>query len=236
MSAVWYCTRQRAGPLVKECRSLRPPLGPSVTRQDASDKRQLRKGGHSAVCRSQVDRLELRLAMYGFEGSHYTCTYDFDHLPRDYDSVRKYFKAFRSRIERWRKKKPYDWVACIEGRHGDHRYHVHLVLRDSQLSPAEVRYLWRGGDVDDEPLLRGRGDSYRRIARYMLKEPTDGITIPIGKRVCRWSQSLNEKLPAAERFWAERDTIRIPKTATSHGSYQTQNEFGSYKFAWYIKK
>ena len=86
---MWYCTRQRAGPLVKECRALRPPLGPSGTWQDAADKRQLRRGGHSAVSRSQVDRLELRLALYGYEGSHYTLTYDWEHLPRDYDGVRR---------------------------------------------------------------------------------------------------------------------------------------------------
>ena len=152
---LWYCTRQRAGPLIKECRSLRPPLGPSGTRQDAADKRQIRKGPHSAVTRTQVDRLELRLAMFGYEGSHYTLTYDWEHLPKDWDAVRRYFRAFRARAQRWRKGADYDWAGCIEGRHGDHRYHIHLVLRDSQFSPAEVRYLWRGGEVDDEPVLRG---------------------------------------------------------------------------------
>lgn len=103
MSAVWYCTRQRAGPLVKECRALRPPLGPSGTRQDATDKRQILKGPHSAVTRTQVDRLELRLAMFGYEGSHYTLTYDWEHLPKDWDAVRRYFRAFRARAQRWRK-------------------------------------------------------------------------------------------------------------------------------------
>ena len=233
MSAVWYCTRQRAGPLVKECRSLRPPLGPSGTRQDAADKRQLRTGGHSAVCRSQVDRLELRLAMYGFEGSHYTCTYDFDHLPRDYDSVRKYFKAFRSRIERWRKKKPYDWVACIEGRHGDHRYHVHLVLRDSQLSPAEVRYLWRGGEVDDEPLLRKEG-GYRRIAEYFNKERPDGFIIPINKHPWSCNRPLSRSIPPPEEWDDESGVIEIPDDIIWARRGQATNDFGAYYYGSYI--
>ncbi len=48
---------------------------------------------------------------------------------------------------------PFDWIGCIEGKHGDHRFHVHLVLRDEDFSPAEVRHLWTAGDVDDEPVL-----------------------------------------------------------------------------------
>ena len=232
----YICVRQRAGPLVKECRSLRPRLSHLDTPFERREKNMiLLPRGDTSVGRTRVDRLELRLALFGFEGSFYTLTFDDDHLPANFREAELVWRSFYRRMRLWLEK-PFDYVYNIEGQHGDHRYHLHLVVRDSDFAPAVIRYLWNRGWADDEPLLRGRGDSYRRIARYMLKEPTDGITIPIGKRVCRWSQSLNEKLPAAERFWAERDTIRIPKNATSHGSYQTQNEFGSYKFAWYIKE
>ena len=73
---IWYCTRQRAGPLVKECRALRPRLGASDTRQDIQAKRTLQRSAHSAVNRTQVDRLELRNALFGYEGSHYTTAPD----------------------------------------------------------------------------------------------------------------------------------------------------------------
>ena len=91
---MWHCVRQRAGPLVKECRALRPRLTPKDTAQDARSKRDLQRYAHSAVCRTQVDRLELKLALFGFEGTHYTCTYDSLHLPHDFDGVRRSFRAF----------------------------------------------------------------------------------------------------------------------------------------------
>ncbi len=233
MSAVWYCTRQRAGPLVKECRALRPPLGPSGTRQDAADKRQIRQGPHSAVTRTQVDRLELRLAMFGYEGSHYTLTYDWEHLPKDWDAVRRYFRAFRKRAERWRKGALYDWSGCIEGLHGDHRYHIHIVLRDSQFSPAEVRYLWKGGDVDDEPLLRKEG-GYRRLAEYFNKERPDGFKIPLGKHPWSCNRPLSQSIQLPEEWEDDTGVIEIPDDVLWARRGQTVNDFGAYYYASYI--
>lgn len=233
MSAVWYCTRQRAGPLVKECRALRPPLGPSGTRQDAADKRQLRTGGHSAVSRSQVDRLELRTALFGFEGTHYTQTYDFSHLPKDYDGVRRYFRAYRARLLRWRHGEPFDWIGCIEGRHGDHRYHIHMILRDSQFSPAEVRYLWRGGEVDDEPVLRKEG-GYRRLAEYFNKERPDGFKIPLGKHPWSCNLSLSRSLEPPEIWLDTSGVIDIPDDVLWARRGQAVNDFGAYYYASYI--
>ena len=80
----WYCTCQRAGPLVKECRAIRPRLARTDSREDRRDKNEIIRSPHSAVCRSQADRLELRLALFGFEGTHYTLTYDSVHLPRTF--------------------------------------------------------------------------------------------------------------------------------------------------------
>ena len=233
MSVTWYCTRQRAGPLIKECRALRPPLGPSGTRQDAVDKRQLRRNGHSAVSRSQVDRLELRLALFGYEGSHYTLTYDFDHLPKDYDGVRRYFRAFLARAKRWQHGDPFDWIVCIEGRHGDHRYHIHLILRDSQFSPAEVRYLWRGGEVDDEPVLRKEG-GYRRLAEYFNKERPDGFKIPLGKHPWSCNLSLSRSLEPPEEWEDESGVIDIPNDVLWARRGQVTNDFGAYYYASYI--
>lgn len=233
----YICVRQRAGPLVKECRAIRPRLSGDDTPFERHQKNSiLQPRGDSSVCRTRVDRLELRLALFGYEGSFYSCTFDDEHLPSSFHDVEKIWRAFLYQMKKWHGGKPFDYAYNIEGKHGDHRYHLHLVARDSDFSPAEIRYLWGRGWVDDEPLLRGPGDSYRRTARYMLKESTDGITIPIGKRVCRWSQSLNKKLPPPEKFHAKSGAIRIPKDAMSRGTYQTENEFGMYRYAWYIKQ
>ena len=87
------------------------------------------------------------------------------------------FRAARARLQRWHGG-PFDWIGCIEGKHGDHRLHVHLVLRDEDFSPAEVRHLWTAGKVDDEPVLLREG-GYRRLAQYFNKERPDGFEMCI---------------------------------------------------------
>ena len=143
----WYCTCQRAGPLVKECRAIRPRLARTDSREDRRDKNEIIRSPHSAVCRSQADRLELRLALFGFEGTHYTLTYDSVHLPRTFREAMATKRAFMARARRFNEGQPFDWVTCVEGLHGDHRYHIHLVLRYSDFPPAVVRHLWRAGVV-----------------------------------------------------------------------------------------
>ena len=91
---IWHCVRQRAGPLVKECRALRPHLSRMDTPEDRKDKQQIIRSQHSAVCRSQTDRLELRLALYGYRGSHYTLTFDSASLPSSFAGVRQALRAF----------------------------------------------------------------------------------------------------------------------------------------------
>lgn len=231
----FICVRQRAGPLVKECRSLRPRLCRDDSPFERSQKNKILKPrGDSSVCRSRTDRIELRLALYGYEGTFYTLTFDDEHLPSSFREAEKIWRRFYYRLQKWQKR-PFDYIYAIEGRHGDHRYHIHLVVRYSDFSPAEIQFLWGMGWADDEPVLRGTGDSYRRLARYLTKEATDGVVIPVNKRIVRWSQSLNKKLPPPERFTSSTGFIRIPKDAMSRGIYQVENEFGSYRYGWYIK-
>ena len=232
---LWFCCRQRAGPLVKECRALRPRLSSDDSPQDRRDKNEIIRSPHSAVCRSQADRLELRLALFGYEGNHYTLTYDDEHLPKNFAGVRNTLRAFFLRAKRWRNGRPFDYIYCIEGKHGDHRFHIHSVFRDHQLPPAVMQYLWKYGEVDDEPVLRGKHDSYRRLAKYFNKEATDGIVIPIGARPWVCSRSLSAQLPAPERWQDSSGVIHIPDDVYSSGRASTQNEFGSYYYGWYIE-
>lgn len=233
----WICCRQRAGPLVKECRSLRPRLSKDDTPWERQQKNSiLIPRGDSSVCRSRVDRLELRLALFGFEGSFYTLTFDDEHLPAKFADVRKVWRSFLRQLDIYNPKWSKDYIYLIEGRHGDRRLHVHLVVRDSDFSPAGIRFLWQRGWVDDEPVLRSKYDSYRRLAKYMNKEATDGITIPVGARTWVCSKSLLAKLPKPEVFHSTTGVIRIPKDARARGTYETRNEFGAYRYGWYIKE
>jgi len=233
---IWTCERQRAGPLVKECRAIRPRLSAEDSVYDRTEKNKiLLPKGDCSICRTRVDRLELRLALFGWEGIHYTLTFDAESLPEKYRDVRKVWRAFLARAKRWRKIDAFDYIYLIEGKHGDHRFHIHSVFRDHQLPPAVMQYLWKYGEVDDEPVLRGKHDSYRRLAKYFNKEATDGIVIPIGARPWVCSRSLSAQLPAPERWQDSSGVIHIPDDVYSSGRASTQNEFGSYYYGWYIE-
>lgn len=230
----WYCVRQRAGPLVKECRSIRPRLSKYDTPYERTEKNKiLRPAGDSSVCRTRVDRLELRLALFGYEGTMYTLTFANEHEPQRFKDVRRFWRSFLRRLKLHRGRE-FDYVYLVEGRHGDRRFHIHLVLQDSDFTAAEVAELWRFGHVSHEPLLRHGKDTYRRISKYMNKEANDGVRIPVGARTWVSSKSLTAKLPPTELFRATSGEIKIPPNARCFGRYQTENEFGSYRYAWYI--
>ncbi len=235
--AVWYCTRQRAGPLVKECRALRPRLSANDSPfQRAEKNKVLRPPRDSSVCRSRVDRLELRLALFWFEGTRYDLSFDQEHLPERFRDVRKVWRSFLARLKRWKKGAPFDYIYLIEGRHGDHRFHIHIVLRYGDFPPAVIRHLWKYGNVVDEPLLRGPHDSYRRTAKYFNKEATDGLVLPVGARLWNCSRSLNAKLPPPEKWLDTSGAIEIPDSVSISGRNSIENEFGAYHYAWYIQQ
>ena len=233
----WYCVRQRAGPLIKESRAIRPRLSRdderNVRRDKAAILNEIVRSPHSAVCRSQADRLELRLALFGYDGNHYTLTFDNLHLPTSFRGVQLAKRAFMIRARRFLGGEPFDWITCIEGLHGDHRYHIHMVLRDGDFSPAVVRHLWRAGEVDSEPVLRKEG-GYRRLSEYFTKERTDGVIIPIGRHPWSCSRSLARQLSPPERWRDESGVIDIPDQVLWARRGQRENDFGAYSYASYI--
>lgn len=233
-----YCVRQRAGPLVKESRAIRPRLAQYDSPYERAEKNKiLRPPRDSSVCRSTVDRLELLLALFGYDGWSYTLTFDDDHLPEAFREVRKRWKSLLRRMKIYHGG-PMDYVYLIEGKHGDHRYHLHLTVRYSDFPPTVMEDLWRFGFVQGEPLLmlgRNPYDTYRRTARYYCKERTDGVTIPIDARTWVASRSLRAQLPEPEYFRADTWSIDIPTDCRVYGRNQVDNAFGHYQYAWYIE-
>lgn len=245
---IWYCCRQRAGPLVKECRALRPRFGPDDSQLDHRAKEEIKRYQRNAVNRHQVDRLEIRLALFGKAGTHYTLTYDDCHIPKDFSGVRRSLRSFFARTKRKRDGAPLDYIYAIEGLHGDHRYHVHFVCDYYDLSPVEISKLWRNGTVDDEPVLLTRKyidpetrevvevseGGYRRLAEYFNKERTDGVMIPIGRHPWSCSRSLNAKVPQPEKWTDESGIIEIPQNVVWSRRGGIENDFGSYYYGSWI--
>ena len=103
------------------------------------------------------------------------------------------------------------YVYRIEGLHGDHRYHIHAFLRDSDFPPAVVRYLWDWGEVYDVPYDRKRVVSeqgYRKLAVYFTKEVPE-----VGRHPWGCSRKLSRKIPPPEVWCSRTGEIRPPAGA-----------------------
>ncbi len=248
---IWHCCRIRAGPLVKECRALRPRFSLEDTDQDHRQKSELKRYQKSAVDRRQVDRLEIRLALLGPTGTHYTLTFDDEHLPADFAGVRRSLRAFLSRVKRHLgdRAPPLPYCYAIEGLHGDHRYHIHFCCSGDQLSQDSVVQLWRQGATDAEPVLRTRSyrdpktgrweevsdGGYRRLAEYLNKERTDGVIIPIGRHPWSCSRSLNAMVPETERWMDSTGAIEIPDGVLWARRGGVENDWGAYYYGSWIE-
>lgn len=229
----YYCTRQRAGPLTKECRSLRPRLSANDDAWTRSEKNKILKSPHSAVCRSSVDRLELRLALFGYHGVMHTLTFAPDNLPQNFADTRRALRAFFARARRAHGGKPFDYVYIIEGLHGDHRYHVHLVLDDREFTRADVEKLWRLGISHAAPVLTDSG-GFRRLARYLNKERANGGKIPVGRHPWSASRTLSAKLPPVERWKDESPVIPVPPRVRWQTAAVVENDFGAHYYKSWI--
>lgn len=234
-NAPWVRIRQEAGPLVKECRYRRPTLSkadiPSVRQEKNAIMAMLR---NSSFRRTPADRLELMLALFGTAGHVYCLTFEEMFLPESFRDVRLVWRNFLNAMRRYRAR-PFDYVYVIEGKHGDHRYHIHMVLRCDDFTLSDIRYLWPGGHVDDEPLLLSPRDNYRRTAKYFTKERTDGVTLPIGARTWVASRSLYDQLPPPQKAEAKTGRIAIPSNCRVLEKESKVNPFGEYHYASYMR-
>ena len=227
----FLCVKQRAGPLVKAM--VTDNFG-YVRRYGLSA---ARKRCGPALSRTSVDKLELRLALFGYDGVFYTLTFSNENLPGTHADVRKIWNTFMKRLRRWLGRPVDFYVYRIEGLHGDHRFHVHAFLRDSDFPPAVVRLLWDWGEVDDEPFTQKRVLSeggYRGLAIYFTKE-----TPEVGRHAWGCSRTLSRYLPQPEIRPIKSGALRVPAGAVPlpvEGRDRPQlGEWGLYAYARWLQ-
>lgn len=149
-----------------------------------------------AFSRTSVDRLELRLALFGFDGVFYTLTFDDDHEPPDWAGVKKAWDRFIKRLKRCRGSPLEYYVYRIEGLHGDHRWHLHVFLRQQDFPLPVVQQAWGDlGNVEPEYWTRARVlattnvdyRGYRGLAQYISKEVPE-----VGRHAWGCSRALSK--------------------------------------------
>jgi len=230
----FVCVSQQAGPFVKSIVTDRAGFI-NRCRGDPGKAALMRCG--PALSRTTLDKLELRLALFGFDGIFYTLTFADEYLPKDGEGARKAWYSFRKRLTRWneqmgRGKLEY-YVYRIEGLHGDKRLHIHCFLRDADFPPAVVRLLWDNGEVDDEPYTRKRvikEGGYRCLARYFTKE------VPVvGQHPWGTSQALARKLPPPTVHFSPNGQVRVPRDAVRLPVKDPGfNEWGVFNYVRYL--
>lgn len=229
---IYVCVKQRAGPFVKAL----------VTDNYAYLRRYgpgaVRKRCGPALSRTTRDKLELRLALFGYDGIFCTLTFDDAHLPADRAGAQRAWDAFTKRARRWLQRPLDYYVYRIEGLHGDHRLHIHAFFRRQDLPPDAVAELWGMGHVDARPFDRERVLSecgYRKLAEYFTKEVPE-----VGRHPWGCSRTLGRLLPPPEVTRSRSGTIRPPGGAlllpTGGRDRPQLGDWGIYNYIRYLDR
>lgn len=93
-----------------------------------------------AMSRTTVDKLELRLALFEYDGVFHSLTFAPENLPANRKEVQQIWNTYLKRLKRWGSGRPVDYVYRIEGLHDS--LHIHVFLRNSEYPAVLVRRLW----------------------------------------------------------------------------------------------
>lgn len=211
--------RQQAGPFVKAYATDRIGFV-QWNRGDSPETARKRCG--PAMARTTRDKLELRLALFGYEGVFYTLTFLPELTPKDWAETKKRWDAFLKKLKRYRTKasRPidFDYIYRIEHLHSDREWrpdaeagdnwHLHCFLKKSDFQPEVVRSLWDCGrseaSVWDYRRVHQEG-GYRGLAEYFTKEVPD-----VGRHPWGASRSLSKKIPNPKVAFSRTGRISLP--------------------------
>lgn len=210
---------QQAGPLVKAYATDRAGF---VRWNRGDSPGEARKRCGPALARTTRDKLELRLALFGYEGIFYTLTFVPEDTPTSWAETKKRWDVFLRRLKRYRAKKrlstDFDYIYRIEHLHTDRdwspgveyrdNWHLHCFLRKSDFTPNEVCSLWdfgrSGASVWDYRRVHQEG-GYRGLAEYFTKEVPD-----VGRHPWGASRSLSKKIPTPKVEFNRTGQIHLP--------------------------
>lgn len=212
----YVCVSQSAGPFTKAFVTDRAAF---VRRSVDATSCEIRKRAGPAMSRSTLDKLELRLALFGYDGVFYSLTFAPDQTPRDYLATRNAWDRFLRRLKRWKSQQEpadaapgkggVDYVYRIERLHDN--WHLHCFLRDRDFPPAVVRWLWDYGESYDVPYDCKRvhkEEGYRCLARYFTKEVPE-----VGRHAWGDNRGLSAQLPQPKVTFLKNGQISVPRGA-----------------------
>lgn len=200
-----------AGPLVVET------VYPAPNPRDSLGVRQGKKALSSEAQRRMnlkyaYQKLELEIAAnFGVKDLYATLTYDDDHLPASRKEANRRMQAFWRKLRAARKTKDQElrYIYVTEHKHGDGRWHHHVLINATGEDYDLIRRLWGQGSVDFKQIRIDRDKNFETLSRYLCKEQREKLGLRL------WSCSRNLRKPERECFRVPNDTpLTPPRNAT----------------------
>ena len=211
----------------------------TVPRPNASkqERKRIREVTEEQVARTNANtaqrKLEMLMATNFDEGDLVlTVTYRDADLPDSADVTRKHLGKVFSQMRAYRKARglpDLKYIYVLEGRHGDHRPHAHLIVNAAGGDLELMRSLWIWGDDIQLNYIRERG--YDGWAGYLTKERREASLN--GKKQFVGSRNLDR--PVTTYAWVDDGTtVDAPPGAQVLDEGGGRNEIASCRFVKYL--
>lgn len=211
----------------------------TVPRPNASkqERKRIREVTEEQVARTNANtaqrKLEMLMATNFDEGDLVlNVTYRDADLPDSADVTRKHLGKVFSQMRAYRKARclpDLKYIYVLEGRHGDHRPHAHIIINAAGGDLELMRSLWIWGDDIQLNYIRERG--YDGWAGYLTKERREASLN--GKK--QFVGSRNLARPVTTYEWVDDGTtVDAPPGAQVLDEGGGRNEIASCRFVKYL--
>ena len=211
----------------------------TVPRPNASkqERKRIREVTEEQIQRTNANTAQRKLEMLmatNFDESDLvlTVTYRDADLPDSADVTRKHLGKVFSQMRAYRKARGLPnlkYIYVLEGRHGDHRPHAHIIINAAGGDLELMRSLWVWGDDIQLNYIRERG--YDGWAGYLTKERREASLN--GKK--QFVGSRNLARPVTTYEWVDDGTtVDAPPGAQVLDEGGGRNEIASCRFVKYL--
>lgn len=223
----------RAGRLVYDIAYTVPR--PNATPQE---RKRIREVTAEQIARTRCNTAQRKLEMLmatNFEPDDlvFTATYRGEDLPASPEVTRRRLTKMFAQIRAYRKARglpELKYIYVLEGRHGDHRPHVHIVMNAVGNDLELFQSLWIWGDNVDMKMIGDRG--YDVWAGYFTKERREASLN--GKK--QYVGSRNLKRPSVTYEWVDDGAMIDPPPGVQviDDSGIKRNEYASCRYIKYM--
>lgn len=211
----------------------------TVPRPNASkqDRKRIREVTEEQIQRTNANTAQRKLEMLmatNFDDTDLvlTVTYRDADLPESADVTRKHLGKVFAQMRAYRKARglpDLKYIYVLEGRHGDHRPHAHIIINAAGGDLELMRSLWIWGDDIQLNYIRERG--YDGWAGYLTKERREASLN--GKK--QFVGSRNLARPVTTYAWVDDGTtVDAPPGAQVLDEGGGRNEIASCRFVKYL--